>query len=115
MITQEMIDAMARAAYEVAPIGEERNFEWHWIGWENAPQEKLKKQMHSALNAVYPLILEQAAVVCDNWRKINRENNVYYENAGDKETAVVCLVLASMAASCAASIRNLKDKTDDKV
>ncbi len=99
MITQEMVEALQSVPLNISSTRR---------GGENG-----LRNAEEVLAVVYPLIIEQAAGICDNWRKIKREDNVFYENAGDRETAVVCLVQASMAASCATSIRNLKDKTDE--
>lgn len=88
MITQEMVDAALQADMEKRIWLQARSTSY-------APADKAKMQMEVALTAVYPLILEQAARVCDYQIEFFK---------GDGVLAGKC---------CARAIRNLKDKTDE--
>jgi hypothetical protein len=83
MITQEMKEFAAEAIVNVGSAAA-------CLSWDEA-----QKYAEAAITAVYPLILEEAALVCDYQIEFFK---------GDKALAGKC---------CARAIRNLKDKTDE--
>jgi len=99
MITQEMVDAIRNAIKEDSGGHALTNMVGDKLWWTDKPVN-----LTEILRAVYPLILEQAAGVCDDIFEI--------ANAKSKNN-IVHVVASEMAKEMGKEIRNLKDKTDE--
>ncbi len=88
MITQEMVDVATIAGLTFISDGNEEQARKELLEAGN----QAKEMFQAALTAVYPLILEQAAMVCDGWIGV-----------GDTYSSKLA------AAQLASAIRNLKE------